>query len=511
MVEVDYLNLPHKITPKLGWATAIASLGTLQFGFHLAELNGPGEILSCKSFKKGPLENYTDTFWGQYKFQECIPMDGSSSIAIITTLFAVGGLLSSIIIGSKNISNEFGRKVICFANAALFLLGSMMMALANSYWLFCLGRLLNGFAGGAAMFITPILVNEITPTSQRGFLGSLLQLAVAIGIFLAQFVSYFWSNNQQWRYIFVFSASLALFQFFALFTTVESPKWLIVKHGDINTARDIMNDLRSNRSSISHEINHWQRLSANSKYEAKVGETTALLESEDSIFSEPLTTTISRRGSIDPSTVSTLDFFLKSLYRKELFAVIIIMSAQQLAGMNAITFYGVKIMESVTPPGTNVILLTCSFSLCNVISLLAISPAIDKLGRRPLLLLSAFVMGFSAFIIAVGLNFDFDYLVAFACFLFIFGYSVGFGPIPFMMVSELAHHEAIAVAQSVGTTINWFSSILIAFLFPILQSLIGGSVFFIFFAISAMYFLLIWVCVPETKGLNGYNDVWNTV
>ena len=100
------------------------------------------------------------------------------------------------------------------------------MSFSQTNWQINLGRLLNGFGAGSSLIVSPILINELAPLNHRGLLGSLMQSAVSIGIFIAQIVSYLYSNDQQWRLIFLVAGLIGFVQFVGLLTVPESPKWL---------------------------------------------------------------------------------------------------------------------------------------------------------------------------------------------------------------------------------------------------------------------------------------------
>lgn len=507
----DPLYTSHRVTPRLAWATAITCLSTLQFGFHLAVLNAPQEILSCKASHPGPLPSYDNTIWSHYGRAQCIPMD-LANIALLNTLFTVGGLLSSMVAGSHTVSSWYGRKRLQKICSLCYMVGSVLVGIANTVPVMYLGRLLSGLGAGASMVIAPILVSELTPFNHRGLMGSLLQFGVAIGIFLAQAIAFPWGNDQQWRYLFMFGGLVALTQFLLLFTTVESPKWLIMQRGDISGATEILHTLRSDVLAMRHEINHWRRLSNNTNSvpaDKLLSETSTLLESgPDEDGFHPLTTQMSRRGLIDPSTLTVSEYLGTFRYRKELIAIMVIMTAQQLCGMNAITFYGVSVLTNIVPLGTNVLYLTCSLALCNAVLSLLISPFIDKWGRKPLLLASVAIQGMCAVFISVGLIHHLDYVAALACFGFIIGFSLGLALIPFLMVSEFASHETIGIAQSFGTMWNWIANVVIAYSFPFLRDILGDSIFFLFFGVAVLYFIAILLKVPETKGKLDYDDIW---
>lgn len=531
--SADFIKISHSVTFKLALATVIACLSTLQFGFHLAVLNAPQGYMSCNN-KITPEDTkmYQTTVWHRYNLPQCIPMS-DNKIALITTMFTVGGLISSVVIGFTPLPVKFGRKSISIANSIMYLVGCGFMVAAKSVVMICVGRLLAGMAAGASLVISPILINELTPFNHRGFLGSLLQFAVATGILTSQVIAIPWSNYVQWRWIFAFSGAIAVAQFIMLFSTVESPKWLILNRGDVDQATGILHKVRSESRTVKHEIDHWRRLSVHtyadipptygSAYDGTAGakKTTTVVgvarreSSDDDIDADsvaefaPLSHQVSRRGSVDPSHIGAREFICSAKYRLERQAIWLIMTGQQLCGMNAITFYGVSILSSILPASTNVLYITCSLALCNVITSLAISPFVDRIGRKPLLLASLVIMGLCSFVIAYGLTNAGDYLVAFACFGFIFGYSIGLGQLPFLMISELTSHESVGVAQSYGSAMNWTANIMVAYFFPILREKWGGYTFYIFFVICTAYLGMFLVRVPETKGKTSYREVWN--
>lgn len=424
-----------------------------------------------------------------------------------TTMFTIGGLVSSIVLGSNKVSTCFGRKFICITNSIFYFIGSLLMALSNSTLQINIGRFLNGIGSGLSLFISPILINELTPVNHRGFLGSSLQLAVVLGILLAQVISFNWSNEQQWRHIFLFASGIAVFQFLMLFTTVESPKWLILNQGDVQNATSILHNLRTDKSKVKLEINHWKRLS-NTVEEPnhEIVESTSLLRSNNTL---PLHHPVSESGSLECGHITTSEFLTRKEYRKELLAVTTVMTSQQLCGMNALTFYGVSILSNVVPEGTNVLILTCSLSFCNAISALIVAPLIDKFPRKSLLLTSIGGMGLSSLVMAFGLVHNCDLLATMSCFAFIISFSVGLGPIPFIISPEFTTHGSVGPALSVGSAMNWSTNILLAYLFPIAQNYIGGSVFYVFFLISIAYIFCVMQLVPETLGYDAHEIIWD--
>lgn len=491
----NFLDKRHSITPLLGWSTFIICLSALQFGYHLAELNAPADVLSCNVKKPGPLPSYNNTIWSHFHFNQCINMT-EQGVTLITTMFTIGGLLASIILGTTSISTNYGRKHLCVVAALFYVLGSFLMSFSQTNWQINLGRLLNGFGAGSSLIVSPILINELAPLNHRGLLGSLMQSAVSIGIFIAQIVSYFYSNDQQWRLIFLVAGLIGSVQFVGLLTVPESPKWLTMAKNDVERATLILKGLRTDESTVDYEIHHWGNLTTTNLPDDE----TSLLLSDDSLLSQ------------NPPLIPTIDFIMEKKYRKQLIAVVLIMTGQQLVGINAITYYGVKILNELfsgSNTGNLVLMLNCVFSGMNVAASIAVAPLIDRWGRKPLLMTSSTMCAICTSILAIGIPNRYDIAVVTACIGFVTGWALGLGPLPFLMISEFTGHDVVATAQSLGTVMNWSSNMFIAILFPFLTNILGiGMVFWVFVINSLVYGFGFYHYVPETKGFTHSRDVW---
>lgn len=469
-----------------------------------AELNAPEQIIACKVNRNGPLPHYSDTFWAHHGRNTCIDM-AEMGIALMTTLFTGGGFIASVLAGSAFISANFGRRSMCIASSSMYVIGSVVIMWANSLAAICIGRFIAGLGAGSSLVMAPLLVSELAPQNHRGLMGSLVQLAVAVGILTAQLVSYMFANNQQWRLIFVVAAAMGLLQFLALFTTHESPKWLVINTGDVGEATSILHELRSTRLRANREIKHYRRLSKVVDDEEQGPETSNATSEQSPLINNDISTNSpSAESDSEPVHTTPIQFMTASECRREFRAVALLLTGQQLCGMNAITFYGVSFLS---PIFSDPLMIACSISLCNVVCAVAVSPVVDRWGRKPLVLLSVSAMCFSAFLIALGMQFHIETLVALACFGFVAGYAVGMAPIPFLMIPELAHHESVGAAQAVGGALNWLANILLAYFFPLIKARIGGSIFYCFSAISAAYVFLIAAYVPETHN-KSYEQVW---
>ncbi|CAH2350265.1 probable metabolite transport protein [[Candida] railenensis] len=487
------MSFPKELTPKLIANVAIICIGSLQFGYHMAELNSPESVISCRISKPNPLVPYAESWFGSHGFEMCISMT-AEQVGTITSIFSLGGLLGSFFVGS--IADKIGRKRTGLLHCGIYLVGSTLNGIANTYTAILVGRFVAGLGAGAALAIGPVFINEIAPAKVKGFLGSMNQVSVNIGILITQFLALIWCDNNNWRLLLLTGSVLAIFNFVAIFFYVdESPMWLY-NNGFTSKAYQVLHDIRGGEYvQAREEVNSWKsHVSGTSSNESD-----DLLQEEGAAAPA---VAYSSQPSITLSTyLSSPEYFNSRLVSTG------ILIAQQFCGINSIIFYGVSVLISVFPDYA--ILINCLISIVNVVVTFGSAPLIDKLGRKPLLLGSVTVMGISSSIMGFGIISSSAILSIVGTFTYITAFATGLGPIPFLLVSEVTQPKVKAVAQSWGTACNWFATGLVGLLFPILKnSWIGGGVYFIFTAFCALTYLFIKRYIPETKGLSTYEEVW---
>lgn len=195
-------------------------------------------------------------------------------------------------------------------------------------------------------------------------------------------------------------------------------------------------------------------------------------------------------------------------YRPAVVAVIAVMAAQQLTGINSIVMYSVSLLSALLP--TTAALLTVAVSALNVIITTACAPLIDKLGRKTCLLLSIAGMGISSILLATGIYYGIQILAAAATLTFVASFAVGLGPVPFILANELVGPEAVGATQSWALAANWIATFLVSQFFPIVNEALGGRgrVYYVFAGFAAALGAFITWWVPETKGKRGADEVW---
>jgi sugar porter (SP) family MFS transporter len=399
-----------------------------------------------------------------------------TDLGLVTAVFSIGGLVSSLYAGV--LVDLIGRKKIMVLNGIIYVIGSAIETISNDFKALAAGRFLSGLAAGCSIVATPLFISEISPHGLKGFLGSMNQVAINIGILITQVLAIRWGNNVQWRWLLLIGSLLGVVNVIAVLFIGESPKWLMSK-GRKQEARAVLTKLRGlNNLDIENELNAFN------------GEDTLL------------------PGTITPKfkTVSAYQYLTNPTFRNSLIVVTALMAGQQFCGVNSVIFYGVATIRKLVPDYA--VIINCFISLGNAIITFAAAPLIDKHGRKPCLLVSVSLMGLMSASVSVGILRSIPILTVLATFGYVASFAVGLGPIPFLMLSEVTQLEARGTAQSYGTSINWIATFLVGYLFPILDSAIGGYVYYIFALICIIFAVFLQNFVPETKGARSYEEVW---
>jgi sugar porter (SP) family MFS transporter len=409
-----------------------------------------------------------------------------SQFGLVSSIYTLGGLVGALLAGP--VATKYGRLLALRATTVFFILGPLAETLAPAIPLLILGRFLSGVGSGAAIVAGPIYISEIAPPSSRGFFGAFTQVMTNVGILLTQTLGYFWSDASLWRLILAVAGIIGALELLGLFLVPESPSWL-AEHDKLSQARRVLQRIRGRDADIEAEITSWRGSDA-----AVSGEEEALLAP-------------SGNETNKKPAVSFTQAILDPYYRPAIVAVIGVMVAQQLTGMNSIVMYSVSLLQSILP--TTAALLTVMISAINLVITLLCSPLPDRIGRKTCLMLSICGMGCSSILLAISIHMNGKILTAISALLFVSSFAIGLGPVPFILASELVGPEAVGAAQSWGLGANWVATFVVAQFFPILNDALGrGKVYWVFAAMAGLLGGFIYRCVPETKGKANADEVW---
>jgi len=496
---------------KLIFIAFVISLGGFLFGFDAGIISG--------------VMNYASPEFNLNDIQEGWVVSSPSWAAMIAMLI------------SGKLSNTFGRKKILIIVALLYALSAVLSAVATSYEILYIARMIGGLAFGAALVLAPMYIAEISTSENRGKLVAMQQLNIVLGFFAAFLSNYFFNkyntadssfltDENVWRWMLGVEFLPAFLYFLLLFMAPKSPRWLCLK-GRFEEAKKVLTAIHG-----SEEANH---------------EIDAIKETAKK---EPKTSTMDVLDLIGP----TLRF---------IFVVgLVIGILQQITGINAVYFYATSIFKQ-TGIGTDAafssgILLSSVTVVFTIVSMLLI----DRMGRRPLLLIGTAGVALSLLVCAYGFNGatyqlsktqieafkfedasklapiqdklysnDVDFknelksilgnevykendgdilevatnmnatIVLLGILGFVACFAFSLGPVMWVMLSELYPIKHRGIAIGVIAFVNSFFSSLVQWIFPWELSNLGNALtFFIFGAIALVGFFILMKILPETKG-----------
>ena len=266
-----------------------------------------------------------------------------------------GAMAGNIVAGPM--SDRFGRKKVLLITAMLFTISAFWSATATTYVSFVIARIIGGIGIGGAILIAPIYIAEIAPPKLRGSLVSLNQLNIVIGISVAYFSYYFLKDleGESWRWMLGVEAIPAIIYFVALFAVPRSPRWLI------------------------------QRLNL-----VKIAEKT-LIRIGGKEYAQ-LTIEEIQRGIAKKESKGTFSDLFSSRMKTIMIIALGIAFFQQITGINAIFYYAPTIFEQAGGSTDSSFLQAIVVGLTNLVFTLVAIRLIDKLGRKPLLIIGTAAM-----------------------------------------------------------------------------------------------------------------------
>lgn len=391
-----------------------------------------------------------------------------SQFSFFGSMSNIGGMIGALAGGQ--LSEFLGRKGALVAAAVPNICGWVAIALAEALYTLYIGRILVGFGVGMISFTVPIYIGEIAPKQLRGTLGTANQFSVTFGILLAYLIG----MAIEWRSLAVVGAIPCALLILGLFFIPESPRWL-AKMGRNDDFRGALQVLRGKKSDITVEAEEIQEAVANDNQQAR----------------------------------AKLSDLLQKQYMRPFIVSVGLLSLQQLGGINALVFYASTIFESAGFPSTDIASL--SIAVLQV-AMTGISGAlVDKAGRRLLLMVSAmgtaitcFLVGLSYYLRAhsssAAVQTYMGYLSLASLLVFVATFSIGLGPIPWVVMSEVIPANVKGIAGSLATVLNWFSAWLVTLTFNILLTWSSPGTFGIFTGVSIFTVVFVALFVPETKG-----------
>lgn len=463
---------PQPAVGAVVWVVLVAAFGGFLFGFDTAVINGAVE-----------------------------PIRDQFDLGALMSGFSVSSALLGCVLGAftgGTVSDRVGRQKAMLIAAALFLLSAIATGLAFGVYDLILWRIVGGVGVGMASVIAPAYIAEVSPAAWRGRLGSLFQLAIVIGIFMAAVSNALfanlaggagetlWLGLDAWRWMFISEAAPALIYGLLALSIPESPRYL-VSRGKNDDAAKVLNEVVGiqGESNLAAKIEDIRR--------------TINLEARQKLRD------LWAGGKVMPIVWVGIGLAI----------------FQQFVGINVIFYYSTTLWQAVGIAEEQALLVQVITTSMNILATIVGILIVDKVGRRIPLAVGSAVMAaglltmalafsqavetettneFGDIETAVSLPEPWGIIALIAANIFVIGFGATWGPFMWLMLGEMFPNKIRAVALGLASAFNWGSNFLISSLFPQMAelSLVFAYGFYGVSALVSLVFVLKWV--PETKG-----------
>ena len=421
------------------YVSTVAALGGLLFGFDTAIIAGAARFLK---------ERFALSAFGE---------------GLAVSIVLVGCMAGAAIAGT--VSDRLGRRRFMFISAVLFFISALGCAIPQNLIQFLAFRFIGGLAIGSASIVSPLYISEVAPPKIRGALVSVNQLAIVTGILMSYFVSWILvgAGASNWRWMFATGAIPAVVFFLFVLGVPESPRWL-VKQGRESEASTILTRLNGPEIAKSELVN--------------------------------IKETLTLEGG-------SLKELLQPGFRTALFIGIFLAVFQQITGINAVIYYAPRFFEAAGLARSSAILQSALIGVVNVVFTLVAIALVDRLGRKPMLMVGSAGMGLSFILLGAAFKFQLfsGSLILLFTLLYIAFFAMTLGPIVWVVIAEIFPPRIRGRAMAIATVALWLADFAVSLTFPVIADKLHESfAFWLYAGMCLINFVFIWAVLPETKG-----------
>ncbi len=440
-----------------------AAIGGFLFGFDTAVINGAVLALQ-RTFAVGD--------W---------------MIGLAVSLALLGSAAGAFAAGP--IADHIGRTRTMLISSVMFFVSAIGSGVPFGIWDFIAWRVLGGVAVGAASVVAPAYIAEVAPAQLRGRLGSLQQLAIVVGIFIALLTNYafvvaagsaeapFWFGIEAWRWMFWAEALPALVYGIGALLVPESPRYLVANMRNAEAEQVL------------------SRIIGATAAQLKVKEIQATVHTEV----KP------RLRDIKGSSFGLLPI---------VWIGIALSVFQQFIGINVIFYYGSTLWRAVGFTESNALWVTVITSLTNIVTTIVAILFVDRIGRKPLLLIGSIGMTIAlatmAFFFGTAprdasgtplLTGTPALLALIAANLYVFCFGFSWGPMVWVLLGEMFNNQIRGAALAIAASAQWISNFIVSTTFPPMASTLGlGISYGIYATFALLSFFFVSAFIRETKG-----------
>lgn len=408
-----------------------------------------------------------------------------TGLAVASALLgcAVGAYLAG------RLADHWGRIPAMVIGASLFFLSAIGSGLAFSVWDLILWRVIGGLGIGIASVIAPAYIAEISPKAIRGRLGSLQQLAITLGIFTALLSDalladiaggadqHLWLHLAAWRWMFLVGIIPAVVYGAISLTLPESPRYLLLRGKDAEARRIFI------------------RLWGNGSVDSGIRDLKANIKTDS--FAN-------RKGALRGSALG-----LKPI----VWIGIALSVFQQFVGINVIFYYSTTLWRAVGFTEKDSFTISVITSVTNILVTLVAIALVDRIGRKPILLVGSVGMAVSLGVMALAFSQAHNVagtpelpaawgpIALVAANVFVVAFGASWGPVVWVLLGEMFPNRIRARALGVAAAAQWIANFVITITFPPLAAASLVITYGAYAVFAALSFFFVLRFVPETRGI----------
>ncbi|KAL3524137.1 hypothetical protein ACH5RR_016971 [Cinchona calisaya] len=465
-------NYNGRITSFVVFSCMMATMGGVIFGYDIGISGG---VTSMEPFLRKFFPDVYVKMKEDTKISNYCKFDSQLLTSFTSSLY-LAGLVSSFF--ASSLTQAFGRKPSILSGGAAFLAGAALGGAAHNVLMLIFGRILLGIGVGFANQAVPLYLSEMAPPKWRGAINNSFQLSIGIGILIANLINYGTEkikDDRGWRISLALAAVPAFILTLGALFLPETPNSVIQRSNDHEKAKKLL-----------------QRVRGTEDVQAEIDD-------------------IIKASEISKTIKHPFKNIIQTKYRPQLVMSIAIPFFQQVTGINVIAFYA-PILFRTLGLGESASLMsavvTGSVGICTTfISMLIV----DKVGRRFLLINGGACMFVNQIlvggVIAVklgdhgGLSKGYAFLVLVLICLYVAGFGLSWGPLGWLIPSEIFPLEIRSAGQSITVAVNFLFTFIVGQTFLTMLCHFKYGLFFFFGGWVALMTAFVFLLLPETKNI----------
>lgn len=400
----------------------------------------------------------------------------SELLTVFTSSLYIAGLIATLL--ASYVTRRYGRRASMLIGGTVFIAGSVFGGAAVNVPMLLLNRILLGIGLGFTNQSIPLYLSEMAPPQYRGAINNGFELSISIGILIANILNYCVvkiTAGWGWRISLSMAAVPAAFLTIGAIFLPDTPSFIIQRDGNTDKARALLQKMR--------------------------GTTSVQNELDDLISASNLSRT----------TRYPFRNIFKRKYRPQLAIVLLIPFFNQLTGINVMNFYAPVMFRTIGFHESASLLSSVVTRLCATFANIVAMIVVDRFGRRKLFIVGGVQMILSQLAVGAILAAEFKdyglmdksyaYLVLVTMCVFVAGFAWSWGPLTFLVPTEICPLEIRSAAQSIVVAVVFLMTFVIGQTFLAVLCRIKSGTFFVFAAWICLMTLLVYLFLPETKKL----------